>query len=251
MRISWLSAEEIAAARQALTAGGASWDDHFAPEFESPAGPGGHPRSLDWERITEHVARAERVSQVVREHGLEAARRAVRGVRRRDRGRDARRGRPPGRQARPRSGDPGPALRHRQLRVLRAVPRADDRRSGKRRARSHGSRLRGLRRRLRRARCARSRTARRRSARCATGSPTSTSRAGRIDKAEALFERRHEEDRRRRRGRADRLARVPRRRLDQPRGALARHRRRPRPDRSAATSSRGACARSRKPCASA
>ena len=72
MRISWLSAEEIAAARQALTDGGASWDDHFDPEFESPVAPA-DARLLDWERITEHVARAERVSEVVREQGLAAA----------------------------------------------------------------------------------------------------------------------------------------------------------------------------------
>ncbi len=73
MRISWLSAEEIAAARQALRAGGASWDDHFGPDFESPQVPA-DVRILDWERITEHVARAERVSEVVREQGLAAAR---------------------------------------------------------------------------------------------------------------------------------------------------------------------------------
>ncbi len=73
MRISWLSAEEITAARQALRAGGATWDDHFDPEFESPAVPAGD-RILDWARITEHVARAERVSEVVREQGLAAAR---------------------------------------------------------------------------------------------------------------------------------------------------------------------------------
>src|SRR5512146_2142847 len=73
MRISWLSAEEIAAARQALRAGGARWDDHFAPEFASPALPEGL-GLLDWEHITEHVARAERVSEVVREQGLAAAR---------------------------------------------------------------------------------------------------------------------------------------------------------------------------------
>jgi hypothetical protein len=72
MRISWLSAEEIAAARQALTEDGASWDDHFDPDFESPAAPPDG-RLLDWERITEHVARAERVSEVVREQGLAAA----------------------------------------------------------------------------------------------------------------------------------------------------------------------------------
>src|SRR5437763_15068283 len=72
MRISWLSAEEIAAARQALRAGGATWDDHFAPEFASPTP--ADSRFLDWERITEHVARAERVSEVVRDQGLSAAR---------------------------------------------------------------------------------------------------------------------------------------------------------------------------------
>lgn len=73
MRISWLSAEEIAAARQALKADGASWDDHFAPHFETPPPPA-DTQLLDWEGITEHVARAERVSEVVREQGLAAAR---------------------------------------------------------------------------------------------------------------------------------------------------------------------------------
>lgn len=73
MRISWLSADDIAAARGALTAGGASWDDHFGPDFEIPASPPDH-RLLDWDRITEHVARAERVSEVVRVHGLDEAR---------------------------------------------------------------------------------------------------------------------------------------------------------------------------------
>lgn len=73
MRISWLSADEIAAARAALTAGGASWDDHFGPDFEIPVGPPEN-RLLDWDRITEHVARAERVSEVVRAHGLDEAR---------------------------------------------------------------------------------------------------------------------------------------------------------------------------------
>ena len=72
MRISWLSAEEIAAARRALKAGGATWDDHFGPEFETPAEPEGL-EHFDWAKITEHVARAERVSEVVREQGLAAA----------------------------------------------------------------------------------------------------------------------------------------------------------------------------------
>lgn len=73
MRISWLSAEEIAAARRALKAEGASWDDHFGPDFSSPAEPPGL-EHFDWAGITEHVARAERVSEVVREQGLDAAR---------------------------------------------------------------------------------------------------------------------------------------------------------------------------------
>jgi hypothetical protein len=73
MRISWLSAEEIASARHALTAGGASYEDHFHPEFVVPPAPPETPL-LDWSGVTEHVARAERVSQVVREAGLAAAR---------------------------------------------------------------------------------------------------------------------------------------------------------------------------------
>lgn len=73
MRISWLSADEIAAARHALTAGGASYEDHFSPGFAVPPAPADN-RSLDWAGIAEHVARAERVSTVVREAGLAAAR---------------------------------------------------------------------------------------------------------------------------------------------------------------------------------
>jgi hypothetical protein len=73
MRISWLSAEEIALARRALTARGATWDDHFTPGFSSPPLADGND-FLDWAGITEHVARAERVSEVVREQGLAVAR---------------------------------------------------------------------------------------------------------------------------------------------------------------------------------
>src|SRR5450432_30792 len=72
MRISWLSPDEIAAARKALTAGGATYEDHFTPGFTVPAAP--EPELLDWPTITEHVARAERVSEVVREQGVGAAR---------------------------------------------------------------------------------------------------------------------------------------------------------------------------------
>jgi tetratricopeptide (TPR) repeat protein len=73
MRISWLSAEEIAAARQALTANGATWESHFQPGFSTPDTVAG-PEFLDWDGITEHVARAERVSEIVRDYGLEEAR---------------------------------------------------------------------------------------------------------------------------------------------------------------------------------
>jgi hypothetical protein len=73
MRISWLSAEEIASAREALTANGLDYEDHFTPAFAPPPPPTDSP-SLDWRGITEHVARAERVSKVVREAGLDAAR---------------------------------------------------------------------------------------------------------------------------------------------------------------------------------
>jgi hypothetical protein len=73
MRISWLPAEDIALARQALTAGGVSYEDRFAPDFVVPPAPAAT-ALLDWSGVTEHVARAERVSQVVREAGLEVAR---------------------------------------------------------------------------------------------------------------------------------------------------------------------------------
>jgi len=73
MQISRLSADEIGVARRALTADKSSWEDHFAgTEFASPAVPEGI-GMLDWDRITEHVARAERIASVIREQGLEAA----------------------------------------------------------------------------------------------------------------------------------------------------------------------------------
>ncbi len=74
MRISWLSADEIAAAREALTADGKAWDDHFASgQFAAVAAPADNIIS-DWAHVTEHVARAERVSQVVRDFGIDEAR---------------------------------------------------------------------------------------------------------------------------------------------------------------------------------
>lgn len=73
MRISWLTADEIALAREALTAGGATYADHFVPDFRAPPEPPDG-KQLEWEHLTEHVARAERVSEVVRTEGIDAAR---------------------------------------------------------------------------------------------------------------------------------------------------------------------------------
>src|SRR5689334_2452308 len=73
MRISWLSAEEIALARRVLSEGGATYEDHFHPDFAVPPAPP-WTNLLDWSGVTEHVARAERVSQAVRETGLVGAR---------------------------------------------------------------------------------------------------------------------------------------------------------------------------------
>ena len=72
MRISWLSAQDITRARDALTEQGADWEAHFAPTFVAPPTPAGVDDFM-WVRVTEHVARAERVSEVVREHGLDVA----------------------------------------------------------------------------------------------------------------------------------------------------------------------------------
>ena len=75
MRISWLAPDVIAAARTALTARGATWDDHFTPAYQPPPPPEGL-TIPGWDSITEHVARAERVSEVVREQGIDEARAA-------------------------------------------------------------------------------------------------------------------------------------------------------------------------------
>ncbi len=72
MRISWLAPDVISAARDALQARAVDWADHFNPGFEPPPRPAGV-QVFDWEHVTEHVARAERVTSVVREQGLEEA----------------------------------------------------------------------------------------------------------------------------------------------------------------------------------
>ena len=66
------------AAQRALSAPGGRWDALFESEFEPPEAPA-EISSDRWPRIAEHVARAERVGEVVRGRGLEAAVRAFGG----------------------------------------------------------------------------------------------------------------------------------------------------------------------------
>ncbi len=72
MRISWLEPGQIAVAREALSARG-DWATLFDPAFEPPPAPEGV-ADEDWPHIAEHVARAERVSQVLRTEGFQPAR---------------------------------------------------------------------------------------------------------------------------------------------------------------------------------
>src|SRR5690606_34769349 len=68
----WLEADLIRVVRDSLTASHPDVAAHFMPHFVPPPAPVGVDRSR-WPRIAEHVARAERVSQVVRDRGLDAA----------------------------------------------------------------------------------------------------------------------------------------------------------------------------------
>jgi hypothetical protein len=72
VRISWLAPDVIAAARTALQARSVDWSAHFVDGFDPPPPPADL-RVADWAHVTEHVARAERVTQVVQEEGLEEA----------------------------------------------------------------------------------------------------------------------------------------------------------------------------------
>jgi len=73
VRISWLHKNVVGIAREALTAVSPDWGAHFTPAFEAPPTPK-EVTDEEWPLIAEHVARAERVSSVVRERGLDAAR---------------------------------------------------------------------------------------------------------------------------------------------------------------------------------
>ncbi|GAB4518904.1 MAG: hypothetical protein Tsb0020_37450 [Haliangiales bacterium] len=72
IRISWLAPDVVKIARQALSARASSWGEHFRGGFD--AGPA--PAAIepeDWPAIAEHLARAEHVSEVIRDRGIEAA----------------------------------------------------------------------------------------------------------------------------------------------------------------------------------
>jgi hypothetical protein len=72
MRLSFVAPQIVAIARQALRPSDDAWGQLFTPGFQAPPAPDGIPAE-SWPRIAEHVARAERVSVVVREQGLEAS----------------------------------------------------------------------------------------------------------------------------------------------------------------------------------
>ncbi len=69
MRISWLEPQVVSAARAALQQHRAVWAEHFRPVFAPPPAPA-EIEAHEWPRIAEHVARAERVGEVIREGGL-------------------------------------------------------------------------------------------------------------------------------------------------------------------------------------
>jgi hypothetical protein len=72
VRISWLAPDVIAAARTALRAAAPTWSAHFTPEFVPPPPPPDL-AITEWPHVAEHVARAERVTEVLVAQGLEEA----------------------------------------------------------------------------------------------------------------------------------------------------------------------------------
>jgi len=76
VRLSFVEPSVVQIARDALVRYRDDWDELFAPQFEPPPVPAdfaqGNLPQGNWPRIAEHVARAERVSAVVRNEGLEA-----------------------------------------------------------------------------------------------------------------------------------------------------------------------------------
>ena len=72
MRISWLEPSIVEQTKQALQAHKDTWDAFFTPEFRAPPAPMGF-QIKEWSHVAEHVARAERVSVIIRRDGLEHA----------------------------------------------------------------------------------------------------------------------------------------------------------------------------------
>jgi predicted Zn-dependent protease len=73
MRISWVHPDVAARARTALLEGRASWEDVFAGDRLIAREPPGGVNAASWPQLAEHVARAERVREVIATSGLEAA----------------------------------------------------------------------------------------------------------------------------------------------------------------------------------
>ncbi len=72
MRVSFVDPKVVQVTREALLKHQPDWNALFSPDFEPPPAPNGIAQD-QWPQIAEHVARAERVSLVVRSQGLEAS----------------------------------------------------------------------------------------------------------------------------------------------------------------------------------
>lgn len=72
MRISWLEPQIVQRTRDVLRAWQSDWNAFFDPDFQPVPTPPEltAPVAAHWSTIAEHVARAERVAHVIREHGL-------------------------------------------------------------------------------------------------------------------------------------------------------------------------------------
>jgi tetratricopeptide (TPR) repeat protein len=79
MRISWLSATQLAIVRRHLVgvdvvlneSSQHDWERHFAPSFVAPDAPA-NVELAQWPHMAEHVARAERITAMLQQHGLAA-----------------------------------------------------------------------------------------------------------------------------------------------------------------------------------
>lgn len=77
MRISWLEPDTAERIHAVLSAWNGDWSAHFTPDFQAPPPPPGMTGKAwpdgRWRRAAEHVARIQRVAQVMRREGVQAA----------------------------------------------------------------------------------------------------------------------------------------------------------------------------------